>query len=170
MSPLQTATQVSSGGVAFRLDNGQIVIALILVGPRARWQLPKGTVDQDESNEDAALREVREEAGIEAELLAPLDRIEYWFYASRSGQKVRFHKYVYFYLMRYCSGDVADHDHEVEEARWVEINHAIEMLAFESEKEMVRKARERILSGEGGSASDTYQTETGGEAERPPSP
>lgn len=146
-APNPTETQVSAGGVPFRQRDGQIEVALILVGPRARWQLPKGTVNQDEDNEDAELREVREETGLTTELIAPLDTIEYWFYATRGSRRVRFHKYVHFYLVRYRSGSVDDHDHEVEEARWVEINQAMEMLAFESEKEVLRKARERILAG-----------------------
>lgn len=145
MQPLPTATQVSAGGIVYRQKESQVEIALILVGPKGRWQLPKGAVAQDETNEEAALREVHEETGIEAELLAPLDKIEYWFYATKEGKRVRFHKYVHFYLMRYISGDVQDHDDEVEEARWVEINAAEEMLAFDSEKDLVRKAHEKIL-------------------------
>jgi 8-oxo-dGTP pyrophosphatase MutT (NUDIX family) len=122
----------------------QLEVALILVGPRERWQLPKGAAADLETNEQAALREVREETGLTAEMIELIDRIEYWFYANREGQRVRFHKYVYFYLMNYLSGDVQDHDHEVEEARWVEIGQAIEWLAFESEREIVRKARNKI--------------------------
>lgn len=146
MSPLPTTTQVSAGGVAFRQRDGQTEVALILVGPKLRWQLPKGAVNPEERVEDAAQREVREEAGIETDLLAPLERIEYWFYVNRNGKRIRFHKFVHFYLMQYRSGEVDDHDHEVEEARWFEITQAIELLAFESEKEVVRKAREQIPS------------------------
>jgi 8-oxo-dGTP diphosphatase len=146
MSPLPVSTQVSAGGVAYRQNEGQIEVALILVGPRMRWQLPKGSIDPQETPEDAALREVREEAGIETDLLGLLDRIEYWFYVTRGSRRIRFHKFVHFYLLRYRSGDVNDHDHEVEEARWLEINQAIEMLAFDSEKDVVRKAYQRIQS------------------------
>lgn len=146
MSPLPTITQTSAGGVAFRRQGEQTEVALILVGPRARWQLPKGAVDAGETNEQAAQREVREEAGVETEMLDLLDRIEFWFYAGNYGQKARIHKFVFFFLMRYISGDVSDHDHEVTEARWVEIEQAVNMLAFESEKAILRKARERILS------------------------
>jgi NADH pyrophosphatase NudC (nudix superfamily) len=59
----------------------------------------------------------------------------------KSGERVRFHKFVHFYLMKYVSGDVADHDHEVSESRWVKIDDAIKMLAFKSEKETVEKAK-----------------------------
>jgi len=145
MAPIPTVTQVSAGGVAFHKAAGQIDVALIQVGPQMHWQLPKGTVHQDEEIEQAAQREVREEAGIETQLLDLLDRIEYWFYASQDGRRTHFHKYVYFYLMEYQSGDVSDHDHEVVEARWVEIDQAIEMLNFESEKNLVKTARARIL-------------------------
>lgn len=148
MGSLPVTTQVSAGGVVFREQDKQIEVALILVGPHLRWQLPKGTLNPGERVEDAAQREVREETGIQTRLYAFLGRIEFWFYANRDGSRMRFHKFVHFYLMGYTSGSVADHDHEVEEARFVEIAQAIEMLAFENEKAVVRKAREMILSGQ----------------------
>src|ERR1700690_2736207 len=74
--------QISAGGVAFRRQAGQIEVALISVGSGPRWQLPKGMVNPDETNEIAAQREVREEAGIDTELGALIDRVEYWYYAS----------------------------------------------------------------------------------------
>jgi 8-oxo-dGTP diphosphatase len=150
MDSLPSATRVSAGGVVFRLENGlgnapRVEVALIHVPPKGRWQLPKGNVGREEANEQAALREVREETGLEAELLGELERIEYWFYSTRSGKRTRFHKFVYFYLMRYISGSVNDHDHEVDEARWVDIHDALQMLAFESEKVVLRKAHQKIL-------------------------
>jgi 8-oxo-dGTP diphosphatase len=147
MSSIPTVTQISAGGVAYRQEGGLIEIALILVGPRDRWQLPKGALNPDEKEEQAAQREVREETGIETELIGLIKRIEYWFYATRGGQRTRFHKFVIFYLMRSTGGDVKDHDDEVIEARWVEIDQSVEMLAYESEKEVVRQAKKWILSG-----------------------
>ena len=136
--------QHSAGGVVYRLREGQVEVALILVGPKERWQLPKGTAKAAETQEETALREVREETGLVADLQALLDQIDYWFYAAKAGGKARMHKFVTFYLMRYRSGDVSDHDHEVVDARWVEINQAIECLAFESERKIMRKALEKI--------------------------
>lgn len=152
MESSSAVTRVSAGGVVYRLknvdhDKKSVQIALILVAPKLRWQLPKGTVDQGEAIDRTALREVREETGIEAELLGQLKRIEYWFNSFNGSERIRYHKYVYFFLMRYLSGDVTDHDHEVVEARWFDIEQALDMLAFESEREVVQIAREKILAG-----------------------
>ncbi|MBX3267796.1 MAG: NUDIX hydrolase [Acidobacteria bacterium] len=134
---METRKQVSAGGAAFRETDGKLEVALVLMIPEMRWQLPKGIIDPGETPEQAALREVREEAGIECELIEPIETIEYWFVDSRSGTPIRIHKFVHFYLMRYVSGDVADHDHEVAEARWFPVDEAISTLAFDSEKSVV---------------------------------
>ncbi|MEK6409323.1 MAG: NUDIX hydrolase [Acidobacteriota bacterium] len=144
MSKVPTKLQISAGGVAFREQDGQLEVALISVGRDNRWQLPKGVVDKNESTEDAAVREVREEAGVETEVVDRIDKVEYWYFAKEQGGRVRYHKFVYFYLLRYKSGDVSGHDDEVNEARWVEISDAIKLLAFDSEKRIVEKAKELI--------------------------
>jgi 8-oxo-dGTP pyrophosphatase MutT (NUDIX family) len=144
MSKVPTKLQISAGGVAFRKRDERIEVALISVGDDNRWQLPKGLVEKDESTEAAAVREVREEAGIATEVVARIDKVEYWYFWKEEGKRVRYHKFVYFYLLCYKSGDVADHDHEVSEARWVEIEQAIEMLAFDSEKKIVEMAKRLI--------------------------
>jgi 8-oxo-dGTP pyrophosphatase MutT (NUDIX family) len=138
-----TRDQVSAGGVVFRLNGGAPEVAIIQVGEN-RWQLPKGLIDDGETPEAAALREVREETGLTAEQVAPLDKVEYWYVSGSGERRVRFHKFIHFYLMRYLSGSVADHDHEVNEARWVAIDDAITMLTFENEKKVVQQARTLI--------------------------
>jgi 8-oxo-dGTP pyrophosphatase MutT (NUDIX family) len=141
MRQVQTLTQISAGGVAFRREPSRIEVVLISVGEGARWQLPKGLVDEGEAIEATALREVREEAGIVTEIIGPIETIEYWYYSTTRGERVRFHKFVHFYLLSYQSGDVRDHDHEVNEARWVEIDEARRMLAFDGERKIVERAK-----------------------------
>lgn len=139
-----TKDQISAGGVAFRRVNSKVEVAIVSVKPSLRWQLPKGIVDPGETPEVTAVREVREEAGIETELLELLQTVEYWYQRVQYGQRIRFHKYVHFYLLKYTAGDVKDHDHEIAEARWVSLEEAVEMLAFKSERDVVEKARQRI--------------------------
>ncbi|HEU4698605.1 MAG TPA: NUDIX domain-containing protein [Gemmatimonadales bacterium] len=141
---MRTVAQVSAGGVAYRRRaDGAIDVALVLVGAKRRWQLPKGIVDPGETPAATALREVREEAGIATELVAPLAPIEYWYVGAErgGGEQVRFHKRVHFYLLAYRAGDVRDHDREVLEARWVPLAEAEALLAFPSERRVVAEAR-----------------------------
>jgi 8-oxo-dGTP pyrophosphatase MutT (NUDIX family) len=142
---LPTVEQISAGGVAFRNSESGLEVAIVSVNPSRRWQLPKGIVDAGETSEAAALREVREEAGIETDLIAPVETIEYWYVGDSRGERVRFHKLVHFYLLKYLAGDVENHDWEIAEARWVAPQDAIEMLAFKSEKSVVEKALDLIL-------------------------
>ena len=146
----ETKEQVSAGGVVFRRRGETVEVALISVGEKSRWQLPKGLVGRDETPEAAALREVCEETGLSGELIAPVETVEYWFFgnAGRTGPRVRFHKFVHFYLLRYASGDTSAHDHEVNEARWVEIGAAASMLAFKTERAVLTRAREMIENDE----------------------
>ena len=141
---IPTEQQVSAGGVVYQRRSTGVEVAIIKVGPIIRWQLPKGIVDEGETPEEAAIREVREEAGIVAKIEAPLEKIEYWYVSGGKTGRIRYHKFVHFYLMKYRSGTTDDHDHEVLEARWVPILDACRMLSFESERKLVEKAREMI--------------------------
>ena len=141
---IATEDQISAGGVAFRWRDSELEIAIVSVRPKLRWQLPKGIVDPGESPQVTAVREVREEAGIETDMLKLIETIEYWYRSAKYGKPVRYHKFVHFYLLRYRGGEVTDHDHEVEEARWVSFDEAIQMLDFKSEREVAEKARKMI--------------------------
>jgi 8-oxo-dGTP pyrophosphatase MutT (NUDIX family) len=102
--------------------------------------LPKGHLDPGESAEQAARREVAEETGVQAELLEELGDVSYQY--ERHGRSVA--KVVRFYLFRYLSGDVADHDHEIEEARWVPLRSAAENLSYPGEREIVQCVVSRL--------------------------
>ncbi len=101
--------------------------------------LPKGHLDDGETPEQAATREVREEGGVEADLIDHLGDVRYWY--RRRGRSVP--KRVSFYLFRYRAGDPADHDDEVEEARWMGLTEASRALTYEGEREMVLRALSR---------------------------
>jgi 8-oxo-dGTP pyrophosphatase MutT (NUDIX family) len=136
--------QVSAGGVVFRGDKGNAEVVIVSVGGQNRWQLPKGLVDAGESPETTAVREAREEGGVSSEVVQPIETIEYWYAGLENGIRVRFHKRVHFYLLRYVSGDTKDHDWEVNEARWVPIEDAASQLAFDNERRVMEKARELV--------------------------
>jgi 8-oxo-dGTP pyrophosphatase MutT (NUDIX family) len=146
-SKIPVLEQISAGGVAFRRVEGEYEVAIISMNPSGRWQLPKGLIDDGESPEQAAVREVREEAGVETELLEALETIDYWFVSDWDEVRRRIHKQVHFFLLRYTGGDVADHDDEVLESRWLAVDEAIGMLAFDSEKQVVEKAKQILESG-----------------------
>ena len=143
-SRLPRRDEVSSGGVVFRLrDDGGFDVALIRTH-EGRWQLPKGWIEDGEAPERTAVREVREEAGVDADLIGPLDSIAYWYTSRYGDAPARVHKLVHFFLLRYLAGSTDDHDDEVTEARWVDIDEADRMLAFKDERRIVAMAREAL--------------------------
>jgi len=85
---ITTMDQISAGGVAFRWKDSEPEIAIVSVKPKLRWQLPKGIVDPGESPKETAVREVKEEAGVETDLLSLIETIEYWYRSVRNGKPV----------------------------------------------------------------------------------
>jgi 8-oxo-dGTP pyrophosphatase MutT (NUDIX family) len=134
------ADEFSAGGVVIR--DGQ-VITIVPVKRAADGRrvlgLPKGHLDGNETPEEAARREVAEETGVDAELLEPLGDVQYRY--DRRGRPIN--KVVRFYLFAYRAGDVADHDHEIEEARWMPLEQAAEELTYPGERDIVRRALSR---------------------------
>lgn len=141
---LKKAKEISSGGVIFRKRRGRVEVALISTKGGKVWGLPKGLVEEHENIARTAHREVAEETGLDGKILKNLGHIEY-FYSHKEGTELtRIFKIVYFFLMEYTAGDVADHDEEVEECRWFPIDTAIDLMKFDDEKEIIRKAKEEL--------------------------
>jgi 8-oxo-dGTP pyrophosphatase MutT (NUDIX family) len=138
----RTIREFSAGGVVVRRMQGRPFVAVVRVREQI-LALPKGHPFGDESPDEAAEREVREETGLEADLVEKLDDIRYWY--ARNGRRVM--KTVSFFLFRYRSGSVANHDHEVEEAQWIPLAEAPERLAYKGERDIARSALSRLEEG-----------------------
>ena len=135
---MRTARAVSAGGVVLaelRPDAPVALVAHRSARGSLQWTLPKGAQEPGESVGQTALREVREETGLEAALVGPLDTIDYWFVWAP--EQTRYHKFVHYFLMRAVGGDFADHDHETEDAAWFEPARAREQMSFANERRLL---------------------------------
>lgn len=136
--------ELSAGGLVWRRGAGGAV-QVVLVRPAGRdaWVLPKGHVEPDETLAQAALREVREETGARATVSEPLGEVSYVFsQRAREGRKpTTIFKRVHFYLMEYQGGALSDHDDEIAEARWVDLDEALHLLTHDNERGLAARAR-----------------------------
>ena len=126
-------------------STGGIQVALAHRRSPPLWALPKGTPDSGETLEETALRETREETGLEVEIERPLRSIRYFFVRGTT----RFHKTVHFFLMRAVGGSPEDHDAEFDEVRWVDLSEALALLTHATERSVVEEAAEALGAGAG---------------------
>jgi 8-oxo-dGTP pyrophosphatase MutT (NUDIX family) len=141
---VKTVQQLSSGGVIFRHSRKGIEVALIAVKGGEVWELPKGLVEEGENIARTAHREVREETGLDGRIIRKIGSIHYFFCQKEEGETARVLKVVYFFLMEYRDGDVANHDDEVDDCRWFPMGEAIERVEYENERNILLKAQEMM--------------------------
>ena len=128
---------VSAGGAVYRINNGSVEVVVCGRNSPPVWGLPKGTPEPGETREQTAIREVKEETGLEVKLEGLIDSIDYWFVRSTDG--VRCPKTVFFYLMWAAGGDLALHDREFDVVRWFPVQGAFKTLTYENEVRIVEK-------------------------------
>ena len=141
--PVPTKREISAGGVVYQRNGEEIEV--VLASRRTRrgqlaWGLAKGGIEDDETMEDAAIREVREETGLLAEIEASLGETRYFYV----WENVRIRKTVHFFLMRHEGGDIDDRDDEMEEVRWFPLERALKRAAYRGERDVLERAAELL--------------------------
>jgi 8-oxo-dGTP pyrophosphatase MutT (NUDIX family) len=133
--------EFSAGGLVVRRMRGRAYIAAVRVKDGTVLALPKGHIEPGESGSDTAVREVREETGVDGRLVEKLDDIRYWY--TRDGARVL--KVVSFFLLAYRSGSVRDYQRaEVDGAEWIPLAEAPKRLAYRGEQQMARAALSKV--------------------------
>jgi 8-oxo-dGTP pyrophosphatase MutT (NUDIX family) len=138
-----TKREISAGGVVYQRNGDEIEV--VLASRRTRrgqlaWGLAKGGIEEEETMEDAAVREVREETGLLAEIEASLGETRYFYV----WENVRIRKTVHFFLMRHAGGDIDDRDDEMEEVRWFPLERALKRAAYRGERDVLERAAELL--------------------------
>jgi 8-oxo-dGTP pyrophosphatase MutT (NUDIX family) len=138
--------EFSAGGIVFKSDNSKALlndqgqVLLTQNSANHHWGFPKGHIEKGQTSKEAALREVKEEGGVEAEIIAKIDDSKYIYTHPETKEKI--FKVVTFYLMNYLSGDPQNHDWEVSEAGWFTPEEALKKLSFSDDKRLLKKALE----------------------------
>ncbi|EHY89644.1 NUDIX hydrolase [Saccharomonospora azurea] len=136
---LTTVNETSAGGLVVDPQRRHaVLIGRLDRHGRLLWSLPKGHIEDGETTEQTAVREVKEETGISAHVLRELGTIDYWFVAERR----RVHKTVHHFLLEADGGELSDEDVEVTEVAWVPLDELESRLAYSDERKLVRRARE----------------------------
>lgn len=137
--------EFSAGGAVYKKDGDKLLWLVCKHSGYHKWVLPKGLVEEGESSQETAVREVEEECGIKTRVVAKIPEAEKYVY-TMNGQKV--FKQVNYFLMEYESGDIADHDWEMEEVLWLPFEKAVSKLNFHGAKKVLEKARKLLKETE----------------------
>ena len=137
MAPSQTTAEYSSGGVVFRTTESGYEFVAVQRARHGDWSLPKGHIETGESKEEAAIREVKEETGLEARIVGDLQEVVYFYRRPKLGLT---RKSVQYYLMEALTDELGGPNWEVSESRWVDMTEADSLLSYANDKETIRLA------------------------------
>lgn len=138
MAEQKTVYEYSAGGVVFRKTGQGYEIVAVNRARHSDWSLPKGHIEEGETQEQAAIREVKEETGLDAKIIEPIGEVVYFFRRPK-GALVR--KSVFHFLMEAANFDLSGPNWEVSEARWIAIEQAHTLLTYQNDVDIVKKAR-----------------------------
>lgn len=141
-SRVRIIREFSSGGVVYKNNKWLVTASSVSkLFPKSVWRLPKGWIDEGEKLEETALREVREEGGIEAKIIKKIETIKYFYLHPEKG---RILKFVTFFLMEWVKDLPEGFGEETSEIAWLSYEDAYKKLSFSSEKQILRKAKEML--------------------------
>ena len=139
--------EFSAGGIVYKKQNDRLFILVSQHSQHHGWVFPKGIIgdkEKEESKETTALREVKEETGIEGKILKPIKPVEYWYMMegdpSTGSGRERVKKTVYYFLMEYIGGSIEDHENEMENVEWLPMDAVEARLTYKADKEAWQEA------------------------------
>ena len=146
---VKTEQATSAGGIVYRRSPSEIEVVLCGRDEDGLWGLPKGAPEPGENLEQAALREVAEETGLQVAIEREVGSISYWF----MGEGVRYHKTVHFYLMSATGGSVEQHDWEFDRVQWFPAGEALAIMTHPNERAVMEKALDLVAARSPGAAA-----------------
>lgn len=145
----QTIHEYSSGGIVYRSTDSEYQFVAVHRARHTDWSLPKGHIEPGETKEEAALREVKEETGLDARIIAPITDVVYYYRRGRGPESVLIQKTVHHYLLEAFTFSFGGPNLEVSECRWVPLNDAQSLLSYENDLKVVGQASQLLNNRDG---------------------
>lgn len=142
IGPVTEAEQHSAGGVVYKREGHRLKICLVSKKNGRIWALPKGRLDEGETTQQTAHREILEETGHETSVGAMIDEIHYYFFLNEN--QTYYHKTVTFYVMKITQENARPRDQEADEVAWFEFPEALRKLSYLNEKKILKKAQRMV--------------------------
>ena len=135
--------EFSAGGVVYKKEKDKIFILIGQHSGHKGWVFPKGLIGdhkKKEGKEDTAIREVKEETGVEANIEKALTPITYWYVWEEEKRR----KTVYYFIMKATGGKIENHDWEMSDVKWVNVEKVEDTLTYPSDKKVWEEARKLL--------------------------